>query len=77
LKRAKIGEEPLAVFKISTAPSTFNKCKQKCSTPEKAMEIATFLLIVAGQFNLLFYILADECFLDIPSSFPTPFKDCP
>jgi hypothetical protein len=35
LERAKIGEEPLSIFKFSTASSNFNKCKQKCSISEE------------------------------------------
>jgi hypothetical protein len=33
--KCKIGEEPLRVLKISTAPSTFNKGKLKNGTSEK------------------------------------------
>jgi hypothetical protein len=43
LERAKIGEELLSVFNISTVTSTFNKCKQKRSASEKkGLQIAMF-----------------------------------
>jgi hypothetical protein len=35
LKRAIIGKEPLSIFTVFTAPSTFNKCEQKHSPSEK------------------------------------------
>jgi hypothetical protein len=35
MERAKIGEDPLRVFKISTVPLTFNKYEQKRFASEK------------------------------------------
>jgi hypothetical protein len=35
LERAKLGKEPLSSYKNFTAPSTFEKCEQKCSPSEK------------------------------------------
>jgi hypothetical protein len=35
LERAKIGEEPLKVLKLSTVSSTYNKYEQKLNISEK------------------------------------------
>jgi hypothetical protein len=47
-ERAKIGEEPLIVFKIFH--TTFHKCKQKRCDSEKGMGIAPLFPLAAGQF---------------------------
>jgi hypothetical protein len=52
LERAKLGEEPLSILKFSTAPATFNKCKQKISASETRDGKSTFLPIAVGQFCL-------------------------
>jgi hypothetical protein len=69
LKRAKLGDGSLSFFKISTAPSTFDKSKQKCNTLEKGMEIVAYLPIVARKFYLLPYWL-----MDVIGAFPGSFQ---
>jgi hypothetical protein len=77
IERAKIEEDPLRVFKISTVPLTFNKYEQKrFAFQRKGLEIAMFQPIAAEHFCLASNWLTAGIWAFL-SSFPIPSKTCP
>jgi hypothetical protein len=68
--KCKRGEEPLRVFKLSTAPSTFNKCNhQKHSASEKRDGNSHIFANSLGA-SLPSLLLADGCYFE---HFPAAF----
>jgi hypothetical protein len=64
LKRVKIGEEPLVLLNISTAPATFHKCKQKHSD-SKTRDGNCHVFANSGWAILPPLLLADSGYLRI------------
>jgi hypothetical protein len=77
LERAKIGEEPLSIFKIfHSFFDFFNKCKQKRSSAEEIHGNCYFFANSRWAIYLFSYWLTANIWA-FPSGFPILFKNCP